>query len=65
MITKLGGTKLLHAEDKEHGNVKMTINTLEIWKTWREAPALLLRAMLASQMKQLQHRQDLDSSAQY
>lgn len=65
MITKLGGTKLLHAEDKEHGNLDVTINNLEIWKTWKEAPALLLRAMLACQMKQSQHRQDPDSSAQY
>lgn len=65
MITKLGGTKLLHAEDKEHGNLDMTINNLKIWKTWKEAPASLLRAMLASQMKQSQHRQDPDSSAQY
>lgn len=65
MITKLGGTKLLHTEDKEHGNLDMTINNLEIWKTWKEAPASLLRAMLASQMKQSQHRQALDSSAQY
>lgn len=65
MITKLAGTKLLHAEDKEHGNLDVTINNLEIWKTWKEAPALVLRAMLASQMKQSQHRQDPDSSAQY
>lgn len=65
MITKLAGTKLLHAEDKEHGNLDMTINNLEIWKTWKEAPALLLRAMLACQMRQSQHRQDPDSSAQY
>lgn len=65
MTTKLAGTKLLHAEDKEHGNLDVTINNLEIWKTWKEAPALLLRAMLASQMKQSQHRQDPDSSAQY
>lgn len=65
MITKLAGTKLLHAEDKEHGNLDVTINNLEIWKTWKEAPASLLRAMLASQMKQSQHRQDPDSSAQY
>lgn len=44
MITKLGGTKLLHAEDKEHAKLDMTINNLEIWK---EAPASLLRAVLA------------------
>lgn len=49
MITKLGGTKLLHVEGKEHGKLDMTINNLEIWKTWKEAPASLLSV---SQMKQ-------------